>query len=176
MMGGVMALYRKYKQIIRYLFFGVVTTAVSLAACFLTLKIGVAFLHDENGDPTELLDVIGSTVQWVSGVLVAFVTNKLWVFESRDRGTRGTLAELGVFSASRVGTYFLEVVLNLLCIRLFTFFGYRAVSVTVAGVGIELGERLWSKLIAAIFVVIANYYISKIVVFRKKNGADTEKE
>ena len=175
MMGRIRAFYQKYKQIIRYLFFGVVTTAVSLAACFLTLKVGVAFLHDENGEPTELLDVIGSTVQWVSGVIVAFVTNKLWVFDNSERGFRKTLGQLGVFSASRVGTYFLEVVLNLACIKLLVLIGYKTVTLTLAGLDVELSARLWAKLIAAVFVVISNYYISKIVVFRKKKGVGSEK-
>ena len=175
-MSGVTSLYRKHKQIVNYLFFGVITTVVSLAACFLTLKIGVALFHDENGDPTELLDVIGSTVQWVSGVIVAFITNKLWVFEGSERGFRKTMAQFGVFSASRVGTYFLEVVLNLLFIKLFVLFGYKTLTLTLAGIGFDLSARLWAKLIAAVFVVISNYYISKIVVFRKKKCGECEKE
>ena len=82
--------FEKYKEIILYLLFGVITTVASFGACYLTLKIGVIFLHDENGDPTALLDVIGSTTQWVAGVLVSFVTNKLWVFTDCKKGVAAT--------------------------------------------------------------------------------------
>ena len=52
--------YSKHKQLILYLVFGFITTVASLFACYATLKIGVVFLHDENGEPTELLDILGS--------------------------------------------------------------------------------------------------------------------
>ena len=71
---------KKHREIIAYLIFGVITTVASLGAWYATMKLGVLFLSDEQGNPTTLLDAIGSTVQWVVGVLVAFVTNKKWVF------------------------------------------------------------------------------------------------
>ena len=61
-MERIKALYRKHKEIILYLLFGIITTVASLGACYLTLKLGVIFIHDENGEPTELLDIIGSKV------------------------------------------------------------------------------------------------------------------
>ena len=105
-MKKIKELYEKYKEIILYLFFGVVTTVVSLAACFVTLKVGVMFeaLRDEAGEPTELLDIIGSTTQWISGVLVAFITNRLWVFTDAERGAKAGFKQLAVFSGSRVAT------------------------------------------------------------------------
>ena len=164
----IKALYLKHKQLIVYLLFGVITTVVSLAACFFTLKIGVAFLHDEHGEPTELLDIIGSTVQWISGVLVAFFTNKLWVFKGAEHGRRAAWKQFGVFCGSRVGTYFLEVFINLAGIAAFEFFGYKAILISVLGLNIDLSSRLWAKLISSVLVVISNYYISKFLVFRKK--------
>ena len=163
-MGKLKALFEKYKQIILYLFFGIVTTVVSLGVCYLTLKIGVIFLHDENGDPTELLDVIGSTTQWVSGVLVAFITNKLWVFTDSEKGFFPTLKQLGVFAGGRVLTYFLEVLVNLGLIWVIEKLGYSPITL----LGVELSARLWAKLITAVIVVVSNYFISKLIVFKKK--------
>lgn len=169
-MNKLKELYLKNKQIILYLFFGIVTTVVSLVACFLTLKIGVKFIHDGNGQPNELLDIIGSTTQWVSGVIVAFFTNKWWVFTDAEKGRRAGFKQFGVFASSRVGTYFLEVVINLVIIKLFELCGYVAVTLTLFKFGIELTSRFWAKIVSSILVVISNYYISKLLVFKKKKA------
>ncbi len=160
----------KNKQIILYLFFGFVTTVISLAIWFLTLKIGVNFINDGNGQPNELLDVIGSTTQWISGVVVAFFTNKWWVFTEAEKGTQAGLKQFGVFAGSRVGTYFLEVVINLLIIKLFDVCGYVAVTLMLFKFGIELTSRFWAKMISSVVVVISNYYISKLLVFKEKKA------
>ena len=163
-------LYVKYKEIILYLFFGVVTTVVSLAACFVTLKVGVMFeaLRDEAGEPTELLDVLGSTVQWVSGVLVAFFTNKKWVFTDAEKGKRAGVKQFFTFCGSRVGTYFVEVVINLGVIALFEALNYRAPTLNLIIFSIVLSARLWAKVVSSVVVVISNYFISKLLVFKKK--------
>ena len=155
--------FEKYKEIILYLLFGVITTVASFGACYLTLKIGVIFLHDENGDPTALLDVIGSTTQWVAGVLVSFVTNKLWVFTDCKKGVAATFKQLGVFAGGRVLTYILEVPMNLALIWSLEKLGYTAFTL----LGFDVTSRVFAKLVTAVIVVIANYFISKLLVFRK---------
>lgn len=156
------------KQVILYLLFGVITSVCSLLACYLTLKFGVLILHDEKGEPTALLDVLGSTTQWIVGVIVAFLTNKRWVFTEAEQGGRATMKQFGVFAGARVATYFLEVVLNLALIALLEFLHYRAPSFPLFGQQIALSARFWAKAIAAVVIVVANYFISKLIVFRKK--------
>lgn len=167
-MNKIKELYLKNKQVIRYFLFGIITTVVSLLACFLTLKIGVNFINDGNGQPNELLDIIASTTQWVSGVIVAFFTNKWWVFTEAEKGTKAGFKQFGVFASSRVGTYFLEVVINLLIIKVFELFGYVAITLTIFKFAIEFTSRFWAKMISAVLVVISNYYISKLLVFKEK--------
>lgn len=155
--------YAKYREMISYLFFGVVTTVVSLGAWYLTMKVGVLFMSDGNGEPTTLLDAIGSTVQWVVGVAVAFVTNKIFVFTDAERGWKVTAKQLVTFTGSRVLTYFMEMGMNIGAIWLFQSLGYRAFTV----LSFEIDERIWAKAITAVAVTIANYVISKLWVFRK---------
>ena len=162
-MKKIKALWNKYKEIILYLFFGVITTVASLGACFITLKIGVVFLNDGAGNPTPVLDVIGSSVQWVVGVLVAFITNKLWVFTDSARGAKNTAKQLGKFAAGRVFTYLLEVVANLAVIALFDGLGYQAFTL----IGISVTSRVWAKAITSVIVVVTNYVLSKLFVFKK---------
>ncbi len=161
-MNKIKELYTKYKEIILYLFWGFVTTVVSLAVCYATLKIGVIFIHDENGNPTELLDIIGSITQWISGVAVAFVTNKLWVFTDAEKGN--TAIQLLKFSGSRVVTLLVEMLVNLGVIALLGALGYRAFELF----GIEITDRVWAKVVSSVIVVISNYFISKLLVFTKK--------
>ena len=159
-MEKIKAFYKNHKELVLYLLFGFITTVVSLLACYLTIKIGVIWIHDENGDPTEFLDVLGSTTQWVSGVAVAFITNKLWVFSEAKKGKTG--AQFVKFAGSRVLTYFLEVIINLAAIAGIDALGYREFSL----LGLVISSRIWAKLISSVFVVVSNYYISKLFVFK----------
>ena len=164
--------YVKHKELILYLFFGVVTTVVSLGFCFATLKVGVLFepLRDDAGEPTELLDIIGSVTQWISGVLVAFFTNKTWVFTSSEKGVRATMRQLATFSGARVGTLFVEIVINLGVIAAFDALGYKAPVLNLVFISVALTSRLWAKVVSSVVVVISNYFISKLWVFKKKDN------
>ena len=160
-------IYKKHKEIILYLSWGVVTTVVSLVVCFATLKLGVIFMHDESGEPTATLDAIGSVTQWISGVAVAFVTNKLWVFTDADKGNTGV--QLLKFSASRLATLFVEMGVNLAVIALLGTLEYQAFSV----IGIEITSRVWAKVVSSVIVVISNYFLSKLLVFTKKKTKES---
>ncbi len=163
-MDKIKAFYDKHKEIILYLAFGMITTVISLGACYATLKIGVIFIHDENGEPTELLDILGSTTQWISGVVVAFFTNKKWVFKSAHEGTQSTWRQLSIFAGGRVMTYFVEVFVNLVTIFALDSLGYRAFAL----LGIFITSRVWAKLLSSVIIVVSNYFISKLVVFKKR--------
>ncbi len=169
-MARLKAFYLKHREVILYLFFGVLCTAVSMGTWYLTMRLGVFFLSDENGDPTTLLDAIGSTTQWIVGVLAAFITNKKWVFVDAERGWRVSLRQFSVFTGSRVLTYFMELFANIGMIFLFQRLGYVSFHI----LSFEVSERIWAKALTAVAVVIANYFISKLLVFRKK-GKKREK-
>ena len=160
----IMNLIQKKKQLILYLLFGAVTTVVSLFACYVTLKLGTLIWHDEKGDPTAFVDILGSTSQWVVGVLVAFFTNKKWVFTGAERGVATTAKQFGKFAGGRVITYFVEVFVNLGAIALLEWLGYRAFAL----IGIEITARFWAKMISSVIVVVSNYFISKLIVFKNK--------
>ena len=164
------------KQLILYLVFGGVTTVVSLAACYATLQLGKLVWHDELGEPTAFVDILGSTSQWVVGVLVAFFTNKKWVFTEAEKGVKNTWKQLGIFSGARVGTYVLEVGINLGMIALFGWLGYVAPILSVFGWQFELSARVWAKVVTSVVVTFSNYFISKLVVFRRKQPKAGEEQ
>ena len=179
-MGRLREFARKHRQVILYLSFGTVTTVCSLLACFLTLRLGVKIWHNEKGEPTALLDIIASTVQWGVGVIVAFYTSKKFVFVDADHGARVALRQIETFACSRLLLYFLEMGVNLGAIRLLEKSAYQTRELW----GIPLTARVWAKAASSLVMLFANYYVSKLVVFRKrgkreqkgKNERKTEKD
>lgn len=161
-------------QVLLYVAFGTVTTICSLVACYLTLKFGTKLWHDEAGNPTAFVDVLGSTSQWIVALLMAFFTNKKWVFTKAEHGVVVGMKQFGVFVGFRVVTYVLEVFLNLGLIALFEAAHYQDANVPLLGKEVALSARLWAKLISSSTIVVVNYFVSKILVFRNKEGRKEE--
>ena len=130
-------LIRKHYDILAYLFFGVLTTAVNYLVylpCYNLLHWGAA---------------VCNIIAWVAAVAFAYLTNKPFVFRSHDWSAKTVVPELTKFVGSRIfsgalETAFIFVTVDLLCWN---------------------GNVM--KLITSVLVVILNYVASKLVVFRK---------
>lgn len=128
---------RKYKDILIYLIFGVLTTAVNYLVylpCYNLLGFTAA---------------VSNVIAWGFAVAFAFVTNKPFVFESHDWSAGVVIPELTKFVGSRVISGFLETAI---------------IFVTVDWIGWN-GNVM--KLATSVIVVVLNYVFSKLVVFRK---------
>ncbi len=137
-MNRLISLIKKYRDVIAYLFFGGVTTLVNLVVYYLCYEVwGVA------NTPSVV-------IAWVIAVLVAFLTNKPFVFQSHDWSPRVLAPELGSFLGCRIGTGVLELVLMYLTVDVLHFHG------------------MLMKLLVNILVILLNYVGSKLLVFRKK--------
>ena len=135
-------LYLKYKEIINYLIFGVLTTIVSLATYYgLTLTVL---------NPDKALELqIANIISWIVAVTFAYFTNRKWVFENKEKAN---LAEASKFYLSRVSTLLIDMAL------MFIF-------VTKLGVNDKI-----MKIIVQVVVTILNYIFSKFLVFREKKN------
>ena len=156
------ALYQKYREILLYLFFGVLTTAVSFATYFLLFHGGVALLGETYAWHVR---VAAQILQWVAGVLFAFFTNKKYVFGDTNTESRHMWHKLGEFSLSRVATLLLDTALTFGIVALLHSIAYEAISLPI--VNIPLSADLIAKCVAALFVIVGNYVLSKLLVFRK---------
>ena len=134
------ALLKKYREQITYLVVGGLTTLVSLATYFLCTK---TFLTPEI--PLQLQ--AANVISWICAVAFAYVTNRKYVFRSREENKA---LEAGKFVLSRVSTLLMEMAVMWLV-------------VTVLGIN----DRI-VKIAAQVIVIIANYVLSKLLVFRKK--------
>ncbi len=164
-------LLHKYEQVIKYLFFGVTTTVVGWVVYFGVLMCGRALLGLESDDVSSIgylgVYTAAQIIQWVAAVLVAFFTNRKWVFTDRDTST-STAKQLVVFAGGRVLTLVLDYGV--------TYVGTLGLCALIpAGADVLMLGRTWNvneiaaKLVAAVLVIIGNYFFSKLVVFKKKN-------
>ena len=135
---------KKHKSVILYVIFGGLTTVVDWSVSFL-----LYYFWGEAIDATPILLHGANVIAWVAAVAFAYVTNRVWVFESKRKGFFPIVGEIAAFAGGRVLTLLLqEAIMGVFC----TWLG--------------LNEYLF-KIIAAVLVVILNYFISKLLVFRK---------
>lgn len=137
-------LFIKYKEIIMYLIFGVLTTAVNWVVYSLLVKLcGVNI-------------TVSNIIAWFASVIFAFVTNKIWVFESKSWEIKLAFKEFCSFVASRLATGVIEWVGLPLLVKL-------GVDQTIFGI-----EGFVAKVVVSVIVVILNYVFSKLITFRTK--------
>ena len=157
-------IFEKYREIITYIFFGIITTAVSMGVYFAILLFAE---HIGKISPNEstfnVVRLIAQIIQWVAGVLVAFFTNKKWVFNAGGTTKRETMCELLNFSLGRVGTLGLDTALTFGTVWLLNALNYVPFKFILT-----FTADLWSKIVASVVVIITNYVISKFFVFKKK--------
>ena len=161
---------QKHSMALRYLFFGVLTTLVGWVTYFSILFGGKALLGLPTADTSSAkyiaLYSAAQIIQWICAVLFAFFTNKKWVFTDAERDS-SSARQLCVFAGGRIVTFFIDYAL--------TLFGALALSslfpslncVILLGRELNINE-LSAKLVAAVIVVISNYFFSKLLVFRAK--------
>ena len=135
-------LFNKYKEIIMYLIFGVLTTVISLIVYY---ALTYTILNPNNSIYLQIANILS----WIAGVLFAYFTNRKYVFESKNENK---LKEFISFVGSRVTTLILDML--------------------IMGVGVSLlhGNDKILKLISQVLVIVGNYILSKLIVFKKKNN------
>ena len=138
MIDKIKELIKKYKFIILYGIFGVLTTIINIGVYGLLYSV------------LDVSNVISNIIAWIVSVLFAFITNKIWVFESKSFDFKILMKELGSFTACRVATGVLDL------------------GIMFVGVDLLKGPAIILKIASNIIVIILNYVMSKIFVFKKK--------
>ena len=136
-MSKIRMLIRKHYDILTYLFFGVLTTAVNYIVylpCYNLLHL-----------PASLSNVIS----WAAAVAFAYVTNKPFVFKSHDWSAKTVGPELTKFVGSRILSGALETAIIFVTVDMLLWSGNLM------------------KLVTSVLVVILIYVASKLLVFKK---------
>lgn len=137
-------LYYKYKDLILYLIFGVLTTIVSFGS-----QLIVALIM---GTETYLATTVATAFSWICAVTFAFFTNKIYVFQSVTTTKKAFWTEFISFYSARGLSLLLELgIMNLFATK--------------------LGFNYWVvKILAQIFIMLTNYLLSKLVIFKNKTN------
>ena len=162
----------KRREVALYLAFGIITTLLAFGTYEGVLLLAEYGLHipmdDKSALPYVITYVLAQFLQWMAALLSAFYTNRKWVFVNADRSKGTTGKQLLKFAGSRVATFFMDVIVTYILIHLLHPFIEPETAPAI--LNITLDAELWAKIISSVLVVIANYFLSKIFVFKKKKS------
>ncbi|MBR6742885.1 MAG: GtrA family protein [Clostridia bacterium] len=129
---------KKHKEFLLYAFFGILTTLVNIVSYYLLYNM------------LFIKNVPAVIISWALSVAFAFFTNKLFVFESRSFKLSIVLRESATFFSARLFTGVLDIIIMYIAVDLL------------------LLDSLFWKIVSNVIVVILNYILSKIWIFKKQ--------
>ena len=157
------------REVILYFTFGVGTMVLAFLTYLAVFGVAEHWLHIPMADKTTLAYTVTYTVaqllQWLVALLSAFYTNRKWVFTEADHGKGTFWHQLWLFSGSRVFTFFLDLAATGLIHLLSLWLTPDNAPILL---GVKLDAELWAKVMVSALVIAANYYFSKLLVFKKK--------
>ena len=131
----VQPIYAKYKEQLLYLFFGGLTTVISILVFAFFTKVV----------PCD--ELIANIISWILAVLFAFLTNRTWVFQAATGEHFGK--QMFSFYLGRVATLLIEEVFFLIFVKWL------------------LWDAMFVKIVAQVIIIVLNYVISKLFIFKK---------
>lgn len=128
----------KHKQIVLYIFFGGITTLINIVSYY------IFFNH------FGYSNLVSNTIAWLLAVIVAFITNKIWVFNSKSFNPKIVMRELLQFTAVRIATGFVDT------------------AIMYIGVDLLKSNGVLMKVISNVIVLVSNYIGSRFLIFKEK--------
>ena len=138
-MDFIIKIYRKYKEAIDYLFWGGVAFFLSMILFYLFANI------------MDIYEQIANILSWIICVIFTYFTNRTFVFQSKVKGLKNIFKEFKDFVTARLLTLVMENAILFLMIDLLTI------------------NNMISKLVGQFVVIVSNYFLSKLWIFKKKN-------
>jgi len=133
--------YSKYKELVLYLFFGGLAFLVSMGT-FAFFDMILSFN-----------ELIANVLSWIITVLFAFLTNRKWVFAyDKTSASSSFWNHMLRFYAGRIATLILEECILFVFVTKMSF------------------NSIIVKTIGQIIVILANYVISKVWIFKDKKN------
>lgn len=139
-------LYKKHEEGINYLIFGFLAFVLNYILYFLF------------ADAMQMHYMTATVLSWVLTVVFAYWTNRTFVFKSQNKDTGSVVKEFVSFIGARIATEVLELVLMYVMVDL-----------------LSINDKI-SKLVCQVLVILANYVLSKIWIFKKSGDGAEEGE
>ena len=128
----------KYKDIVPYAIFGILTTIINI----------VVYLFFAHILKKEVM--LSTLAAWFLSVLFAYVTNRKWVFHSGVLTFSNIIREAVAFFICRLATGIADILIMFIFVNIFHF------------------NDLFIKIISNIAVIILNYVASNWIIFNHK--------
>lgn len=128
----------KYKEEILYLFFGGCTVFINVVVYYISAHV------------FELSTEVSNIIAWLVAVIFAYITSKMWVFESKTWDKQTILLEIPSFFMCRIITGVIDVIIMFVFVE-----------------KLHLYDMI-VKIISNVIVIILNYLASKFMIFKKK--------
>lgn len=136
-------LYKKHEEGFNYLIFGFLAFVLNYILYFVF------------ADMLSMHYMAATVISWVLTVVFAYWTNRTFVFKSQNKDISAVVKEFISFIGARVATEVLEIVLMYVMVDM-----------------LAINDKI-SKLVCQTIVILANYVLSKIWIFKKSSpGSD----
>lgn len=132
-------LFIRYKEVILYIFFGGCTTLVNIIGYYICAR------------PLSFATIPATVIAWILSVAFAYITNRIYVFESSSKGHTAIIREIVSFVSCRILTGLMDLAIMFVCVELLRF------------------NDLVIKIISNILVIVLNYIASKLLIFKEKD-------
>ncbi len=133
-------MYRKYQEGIDYLFWGGVAFVLSMVLFYIFANMMM------------IEEQIANVITWIICVIFTYFTNRIFVFKSKTGDMKSVTKEFVNFVSARLATLVLENVVLFICIDLL------------------LWHNMIAKLVGQFLVIVSNYVLSKLWIFKKKEN------
>lgn len=132
------SIYHKYEEVLSYLIFGFLAFVVN----YVVYAVGIKAF--------SLNYQISNMIAWVVAVIFAYWTNRTFVFKSKTKEITSLLREFASFVSARLATLILEIVILWLFVDVLSI------------------NDMFAKLVGQFVVIVTNYFLSKLWIFKKK--------
>lgn len=150
-------LYGKYKEIIDYLFWGAMAFFLYMVLYWVfTSRLGWR-------------EILATLIDNFICIIFAFFTNKLFVFRSKAGSVKGFFREFVSFFVARIFTLVLSELMTWIGCDLL---GYNTESYRLIKI---VNDGLIVQLITQVVVIVSNYILSKLWIFKKDKKSEQEK-
>ncbi len=129
---------KEYVDFFVYCIFGAMATSVNMLSYHLFYNMW------------SVSNTLSTALSWFFAVTFAFLTNKFFVFKSKEIRLKKVLQELWMFYVSRAGTGVMDVAIMFLAVDIMAW-----------------PATMW-KLFANFIVGIINYLAGKLLIFKNK--------
>ncbi len=142
-------------EVFSYLFFGVCTTVVNIVVFqFCCSAIGLHAL-------------ISNIIAWIFAVAFAYITNRIFVFHSREKSLRGIAREAGTFVGARLFSLLVDEFIIWLMVSVMGYIAIERLIADILSCPLKDAKSLFAKICSNVVVVILNYVLSKMIIFKK---------